>query len=412
MTAQNRSQDAPRNPFRPGMGLDPPYLADRQAHLDRFERYLGGFPALPRNVRLTGLRGVGKTVLLQHYARVAEERGWTVIRREWSEHLEDERVFAMAFVDDCRHAVEQASRSLTRRSAARAALGQALDLLGSITVSLAGVTVSLRSAERDRAPVPIEDQCFAALQSSCVGIATARRHGLVVLYDEAHVVRDSGRSRSYPLGSLLAAVARSQRESLPFMLVLCGLPTLTENLARARSYTERMFQAEQLDRLQPPEDVRAFTRPLKRVVREHDASVESLVRRDTLGYPFFVQYLGALLWDATTWPAPLTVEDYRHVRPLFLEGLDRSFFDVRLARISAFERRLVRAIAEDGEAAPVRRVVARLGVTNGAAQAAILRLVDKGLVYRPERGVIAFAVPLFGEYVRRTGGAARGKEVV
>ncbi len=344
-------------------------------------------------------------MLLQHYARVAEERGWTVVRREWTEHLQDERAFAMALVDDCRHAVEQTSRSLARRSTARAALGQALDLLGGITVSLAGVTVSLRSAERDRASVPIEDQCFAALRSSCAGVTAARRHGLVVLYDEAHVVRDSGRSRTYPLGSLLAAVARSQRESLPFMLVLCGLPTLTENLARARSYTERMFQAEQLDRLQPPEDVLAFTRPLKRVARKHDASLESLATRDTRGYPFFVQYLGALLWDATTWPAPLTVEDYRRVRPLFLEGLDRSFFDARLARISAFERRLVRAIAEDGEAAPVRRVVARLGVTNGAAQAAILRLVDKGLVYRPERGVIAFAVPLFGEYVRRTGGA-------
>src|SRR5215831_731830 len=134
MTPPNRSQGSPLNPFRPGMGLDPPYLADRQAHLDRFERYLTGFPALPRNVRLTGLRGVGKTVLLQHYARAAEERGWTVVRREWSEHLQDERVFALAFVDDCRQAAEQGSRSVARRSAARAMLGQALDVLGSITV--------------------------------------------------------------------------------------------------------------------------------------------------------------------------------------------------------------------------------------------------------------------------------------
>ncbi len=236
------------------MGLDPPYLADRQANLDRFERYLAGFPALPRNVRLTGLRGVGKTVLLQHYARTAEDHGWTVVRREWSEHMQDERALAMALVDDCRHAVEQASRSLARRSAARAALGRALDLLGSITVSLVGVTVSLRSAERDRLSPPIEDQCFAALRSSCAGITASQRRGLVLLYDEAHVVRDSSRSGSFPLGTLLAAVARSQRDSVPLMLVLCGLPTLTENLGRARSYTERMFQAEQLDRLRPPED--------------------------------------------------------------------------------------------------------------------------------------------------------------
>ncbi len=155
----------------------------------------------------------------------------------------------------------------------------------------------------------------------------------------------------------------------------------------------------------------AFTRPLRSVEREHDAQLESLVAGDTRGYPFFVQYLGALIWDATAWPAPLIVEDYRRVRPLFLEGLDRSFFDARLGRISSFERRPVRAIAEDGEAARVRRVVARLGVTNGAAQAAIIRLVDKGLIYRPERGMVGFAVPLFGEYLRRTRGIAGGNEV-
>ncbi len=115
-----------------------------------------------------------------------------------------------------------------------------------------------------------------------------------------------------------------------------------------------------------------------------------------------------MLWDATAWPTPLSVDDYLRVRPMFLDGLDRSFFDARLARISAFERRLVRAIAEDGEAARLHRVVVRLGVTNGAAQAAILRLVDKGLIYRPERGMVAFAVPLFGEYLRRAGDTVRG----
>ena len=90
------SQIAPRNPFRPGMGLEPPYLADRSKHLERFARFLEGFPDLPRNVRLTGLRGLGKTVLLQHYSNAAGERDWLVVRREWSEHLQDERMLALA----------------------------------------------------------------------------------------------------------------------------------------------------------------------------------------------------------------------------------------------------------------------------------------------------------------------------
>jgi hypothetical protein len=97
------------NPFRPGMGLDPPYLADRTSQLRRFDQYLTGFPDFPRNIRLTGLRGVGKTVLLQHYADLAEERGWVVVRRECSEHLQDESTFALALVADCRRAVEHST---------------------------------------------------------------------------------------------------------------------------------------------------------------------------------------------------------------------------------------------------------------------------------------------------------------
>src|SRR5579859_3576252 len=130
MTPEIRSQSLARNPFRPGMGLDPPYLADRQMQLERFGRFLAGFPDLPRNVRLTGLRGVGKTVLLQHYAALAEEAGWVVVRRAWSEHLNEERIFALAFVEDCRQAAERGSRTAALRGAARSLAVQALDLLG------------------------------------------------------------------------------------------------------------------------------------------------------------------------------------------------------------------------------------------------------------------------------------------
>src|ERR1700687_4443379 len=132
------------NPFRPGMGLDPPYLADRTSHLRRFAQYLAGFPDFPRNIRLTGLRGVGKTVLLQHYADLAEERGWVVVRRECSEHLQDESTFALALVEDCRRAVEHSSRTGAMRMRSSTAARRALDLLGSLTISLEGVTLAVK----------------------------------------------------------------------------------------------------------------------------------------------------------------------------------------------------------------------------------------------------------------------------
>src|SRR6266550_3225532 len=118
MQSERNHSAAGINPFRPGMGLDPPYLADRTAQLARFDQYLTGFPVFPRNVRLTGLRGVGKTVLLQHYAAVAEDKGWVVVRRECSEHLQGESTFALALVEHRRAACARPAGQpdhLTRR---------------------------------------------------------------------------------------------------------------------------------------------------------------------------------------------------------------------------------------------------------------------------------------------------------
>lgn len=147
------------NPFRPGMGLDPPYLADRSAQFRRFDQYLTGLPAFPRNVRLTGLRGVGKTVLLQHYAAAAaEDRGWVVVRRECSEHLQDESTCALGLVEDCRHAVEHSSRTGALRMRSSTAARRTLDLLGSLTIPLEGVTLAARQ------PALLEDRLFQALE--------------------------------------------------------------------------------------------------------------------------------------------------------------------------------------------------------------------------------------------------------
>jgi hypothetical protein len=403
MNTAIRIHPAPRNPFRPGMGLEPPYLADRMDQLERFWRILDGFPDFPRNLRLTGLRGVGKTVLLQRYAGVAAEHGWVVISREWSEHLREERAFALSLVADCRQAAEQTARTRRLKAAAASAIGQALDLLGSLSVSLAGITVALRSPGRQPESAPaLEDQLFEAVAAACRGVTAAGGSGIVLCYDEAHVVRDSQATLQLPLNTLLAVVARLQRERIPLMLVVCGLPTLTENLARAKSYSERMFQAEELDRLRSPEDVYAFTLPLETAGRGYEQALAAALACDVRGYPFFIQFFGALLWESTPWPSPLTQDDYARSRPAILAALDRAFFDARFARTSPAERRLLLTIASQGETSLVRHVINALGVSNGATQRLMSRLADKGLVYRPERGVVGFAVPLFGEYLRRT----------
>ncbi|MHB8688120.1 MAG: AAA family ATPase [Candidatus Dormibacteraceae bacterium] len=401
-----------RNPFRPGMGLDPPYLADRQHQLQRFARFLDGFPEFPRNVRVTGLRGVGKTVLLQRYAMLAEEAGWVVVRRELGENLQHESAFGLALVDDCRQAVERVSRRAAVGRKASAAARAAFDLLGGISVSLVGVGIgiSLRTPSAPVAPRPVlDDQLFAAIKATCRAATEAGRRGVLICYDEAHVLRDSRFERRFPLSGLLAAVARAQLERVPVMLVACGLPPLTENLALAKSYSERMFQAEVLDALTPPEDVNALVQPLLASRRPFEPELGELVRADTKGFPFQLQFFGALLWDSLPASEPITCAHFHALRPAILEALDHAFFDARLARSSRTERQLLCAIAADGEETSVRAVLMKMSGDRNLLNRLVARLIAKGLVYRPERTRLAFSVPMFGEYLRRKGLVGSGE---
>src|SRR6202162_3745041 len=181
MMTFDRHQLSP-NPFRPGMGLEPNYLADRAPQLARFTHYLAGFPGLPRNVRVTGWRGVGKTVLLQQYGRLAEEAGWIVVGRECNEHLQEESIFGQALVEDCRRAVEQRSRALRLRQRSQTVARKALDLLGSFTISLAGVTVAVQPRTRPARMPLLEEQLFTSLNLACESASAACRPGLLLCW--------------------------------------------------------------------------------------------------------------------------------------------------------------------------------------------------------------------------------------
>jgi hypothetical protein len=121
----------------------------------------------------------------------------------------------------------------------------------------------------------------------------------------------------------------------------------------------------------------------------------------TGAYPFHIQFVGALLWDAVEWPLRITKADFDKNRPTILEALDQAFFEARLGRTSATERSILRAMAASGESAQIRDVLRLTRLPNQTAQQLIARLRDKGLIYRPQRGRLAFTVPLFGDYMRR-----------
>ncbi len=385
----------PPSPYRPGTGLEPPYLGDRQRHLEDFRRYLED-PANPRNVLVTGLRGVGKTVLLNHYSTLTEACGWAVVEREFSEADSDPALFARTVLSD----LAALTRRLSAGGGSAAAASDVQDYIGSLSIHYGELRFSVGTQRQELAPDGrLDDDLREALRRVGSLCHPQGRRGFVIRYDEFHMVRE--KRGALTISALLAAVAGAQQRGVPVMLVLCGLPPLVENLSRSKSYSERMFVPERLGDLRPPEDRAALTDPAVRVGRRFEEDVVDAVVEDTGGYPFFIQLYGDALWNGSPGQT-ITMRDLKRLRPRILGVLDEGFFESRYQRAGTIERRILHAIAEQGgESATTEQVQMRTGWTNSELQPRLAALVSKGLVYRPARGQVAFTAPMFGAFLRR-----------
>ena len=382
------------------MGLEPPYLGDRRAQLDRFRSFLAE-PDVPHNVLVTGLRGVGKTVLLNHYSTLAGEARWVVAEREFSEPDAEPATFARAILADLLKLTRQLSLSARLKKTAGGLAETVTDLLGNISVSYGDVEVSYSPGKAQRAaPRRLDDDLRDALQQVGDLCRRSEHQGVVLRYDEFHVVQE--RKGQFTLSALLAAAAAVQQRGTPVLLVLCGLPPLLEHLARSKSYSERMFAQEVLDNLRPPEDRAALMDPAEAHGRRYAPEVVDAVMEDTAGYPFFIQLYGDALWKGSR-GEPITRADFDRLRPEILRALDQGFFESRYLRAAPRERRVLHAIAQHGEGAALEQVVRASGLANNVLQSVLRILVQKGLVYRPERGRVAFTAPMFGAFLRRRG---------
>jgi len=268
------------------MGLDPPYLGGREAQLERFQDLLRN-PHAARNLLVTGLRGVGKTVLLNRYSNAAEAAGWLVAEREFSEPDAEPANFAQTVLADLVRLTRKVSGGARVRSAAVRAAQAVLEHLGTLSVSHSGIEVGVRFQGASHTLRRLDDDLRDALED-VAGLCRHGRHpGIVLRYDEFQVVHE--RRGASTLSALLTAVAGAQQRSVPVILVLCGLPNLLENVAKAKSYSERMFIVERLGNLTAPEDRLALTEPAEKAARTFDEAVVAAVLRDTAGYPFFIQ---------------------------------------------------------------------------------------------------------------------------
>ncbi len=383
-----------KNPYRPGVGVRPLYLAGREAPLRRFDAMLRAAPEQQANMRVTGLRGVGKTVLLETFAEHARERDWEPAFMELQPAHNTDSALATAIGS----LLELTHKRLSRMARVRSAAGKALRST-SLSVNWEEVSLSISFGSA-------REEDLARELFSTVRLALAKgRKGVILLLDEAQLVHDErGRRGEHPLSLLIAPIVALQRQELPLGLVLCGLPTLTGNLQKARSYSERLFRGEEIDSLAPEQALEAFRRPLEQTAREASAMLAKAVVAEVEGYPYFLQLWGSELWDAADLADVdrFTPKLLDATRPDIYGRLDRDFYEPRVATLTPAEQDLLLASARCPYP-PLRSsdLSSASAKTPGNVNVLLGRLVDAGALYRLRKGEYAYTAPKFRDYLLR-----------
>ena len=386
--------DPVKNPFAPGAGTPPPELAGRDELREvirvALERVRLGLPA--KSILMVGLRGVGKTVLLDRMREDAEAAGLQTVRAEAPEN----RSLPALLAPQLRVALLRLSRNQQARDLAVRALRGLAGFARALKVKYQDIKVGL-----DFDPEPgladngdLEHDLQALLE--VVGAAAKQANtALVLLIDELQYVEEE------QLAALITALHRAAQRRLPVVLVGAGLPQLRGQMGRARSYAERLFDFPEVGPLSEHAARIAIAKPAQEQgVEVTEDALQSIVTW-TRGYPYFLQEWGKHAWDAAA-ASPITREDVRRASVTAIAALDESFFRVRFDRLTPSEKRYLRAMAEMGPgphrsgdiADQLGRKVTSLGPTRN-------QLIAKGMIWSPSHGDTAFTVPLFDEFMRR-----------
>jgi hypothetical protein len=382
------------NPYTPNAGARPPVLVGRDDQLETFDVLLDRLRRghTEQSMLITGLRGVGKTVLLTAFEERARERSWTTVEAEITKNTD----FGGRIAQLARRALFQlAPRRRWKDRAKRAAsVLQSFQVTvaadGSVTAGM-GVDPLEGAADSGELAEDLTDLLVA------LGEAAAEHDtGVVFLFDEVHFLSTVG------LEALIAALHKTVQRQLPITLVGAGLPQLPRLAGEAKSYAERLFKFPTIGQLNAAEARQALVEPAQELsVAYEDDAVQAIVTY-TEGYPYFLQEYGNLLWDLTEEP-PITLDDVESAQDAVEAKLDGSFFRVRAERTTELELRYMRAMAELGpEPQQAKAVAELLGRTSEQLGPTRSRLIDKGLLYTPGHGLAAFTVPQFDRFMRRT----------
>ena len=386
--------DPVSNPFMPGAGNPPPELAGRdeliEAAMVALERTRRGRPS--KAMLLIGLRGVGKTVLLDRIRDLAESRGMITIRVEAPEN----RSLPALLAPQLRLALLQLSRQAKARDAAIRALRALTGFVTGLKPKYGDIEVGIDyEAEPGLADNGDLDQDLIALLEAAGIAAQQAETALVLFIDELQYVEEP------QLAALIMALHRGTQRSLPVAMFGAGLPQLPGQMGRAKSYAERLFAFPVVGPLTHDAARDALVKPIRsESTRIDDDAVDEIISL-TQGYPYFLQQWGQQTWDVAS-GSPITLDDVVAATPLAIASLDESFFRVRFDRLTPSERRYLRAMAALGGGPHRSGDIADILQRKVTALAPVrAKLISKGMVWSPGHGDTAFTVPLFDEFMCR-----------
>ena len=382
--------DARANPYAPGAGTKPPALTGRDDEIEAFivllERLQQGVAG--QSMIITGLRGVGKTVLLNTFEDLAVERDWIPIFKE----CEASSSLPALVARHCRRVIEDLRPSARAAKRLRAAIAR---LSTFSVVDPNGFELRFDFARGEAAPDPLGDD-FVDLLLEVGTLAEERGRGVVLLLDEVQFLHPN------EFGPFVVGLHRVNQKGLPITCVAAGLPSLPALAGEAKSYAERLFTYPKIDRLSRGDADEALARPAwVRKVTFAKGALE-VAYRETLGYPYFIQEHGKFAWSVAT-GTRIERADMERGGELARHALDDGFFLVRAERATELERRYMRAMAGLGDPPYATGDVVRALGKRSARQLSVQRdsLIRKGLIYSPRTGELDFTVPLFADYMLR-----------
>jgi len=386
--------DPIKNPFSPGAGSPPPELVGRDPILEQARVLLGRVKHKKpeKSMLLTGLRGVGKTVLLNEIRRIADNDGYRTISIEAHEG----KALGLLIAPYLRSLLYDLDRIAGTGNKVKRGLAVLRSFIGALKVTVGEVSIGLdidpEKGSADSGDLEID------LPNLLVAIGEAaedRNCAVAIFIDEIQYFKTK------ELGALIMAMHKVQQLQLPVVLVGAGLPILPGLAGESKSYAERLFSFPNIGALSQADTAKALQEPAVKagVIFEDAALVE--VYNLTKGYPYFLQEWAYVAWNLST-ASPITLQVVRDAKNTVIPRLDENFFRVRFDRLTPSEKNFLRAIAELGPGSHRTGDIAEiLKVKVNSLGPVRAKLLNKGMIYSPAHGDIDFTVPLFDSFMRR-----------